>query len=323
MKTPSADQLCILPKRLSHEIYRRNPAYFQTIELHYHANALAIRALAPLWEIERAANQGYLSAKLQGQTSPHYLKRTSWLNNQDGFLVLDKNINGSLDNGEEMFSNSKVNEQNRGVASLAVIDADGNGKIDSADAVFNNLVVWQDANGNGRMDDGEGKALAALGISSLNYEAGTVTRNGQASTQMHTLTLDADTLGTSFTPKGDGIVLQTTDGQTTLQVTKLRRLREQVIVALDDFYLEKDSNTSRYDGDIGAKNLRNWSVGYKVGRQLKKSRVCVRWGRHENQGIQEKNKQYHCHMVIVRSVRYSVHRQSLNSIRLTHLGAEI
>ncbi len=231
MKTPSADQLCIIPKPHSHEIYRSNPAYFQTIELHYHANALAIRALALLWAVERVTNQGYLSAKLQGQTSPHYLKRTRWLNNQDGFLVLDKNINGGLDNGEEMFSNSKVNEQNRGVASLAVIDGDGNGKIDGADAVFNNLVVWQDANGNGRMDDGEGKALAALGISSLNYEAGTVTRNGQASTQMHTLTLDADTLGTSFTPKGDGIVLQTTDGQTTLQVTKLRRLGEQVIVA--------------------------------------------------------------------------------------------
>jgi hypothetical protein len=138
-----------------------------------------------------------LGAKLQGINAPHYLKHTAWLNNQDGLLILDKNINGTIDDGEEMFSNSAVNEQSRGIASLAVIDADGNGSIDASDPVFGSLRVWQDKNSNGLLEAGEVKSLSALGISSLNYETGTVTRSGQLA-QMSTLTLEADTLGTSY-----------------------------------------------------------------------------------------------------------------------------
>src|SRR5206468_9643937 len=124
-----------------------------------------------------------------------------------------------------MFSNSMVNEQSRGIASLAVIDADGNGSLDASDPVYGSLRVWQDKNSNGLLDIAEVKTLDALGISSLNYQVGTVTRNGQAN-QLSTLTLDADTLGTSYTPKGDGIVLETTQGQVSLQVTQLHVLSE-------------------------------------------------------------------------------------------------
>jgi trimeric autotransporter adhesin len=166
-----------------------------------------------------------LGAKLQGINAPHYLKHTAWLNNQDGLLILDKNINGTIDDGEELFSNSTVNEQNRGIASLAVIDADGNGSIDAGDAVFGSLRVWQDKNSNGQLDAGEVKSLSALGISSLNYETGTVTRSGQLA-QMSTLTLEADTLGSSYTKKADGILLETTQGQVLLQVTQLHVLAE-------------------------------------------------------------------------------------------------
>ena len=166
-----------------------------------------------------------LGAKLQGVNAPHYVKHTAWLNNRDGLLILDKNINGTIDDGEEMFSNSAVNEQNRGIASLAVIDADGNGSIDGSDPVFGSLRVWQDKNSNGLLDAGEVNSLNSLGITSLNYETGTVTRSGQLA-QMSTLTLDADTLGTSYTKKADGILLETTQGQVSLQVTQLHVLTE-------------------------------------------------------------------------------------------------
>ena len=41
---------------------------------------------------------------------------------------------------------------------------------------------------------------------------------------MSTLTLEADTLGTAYTPKGDGVVLESTNGQISLQVRNLHTL---------------------------------------------------------------------------------------------------
>ena len=58
----------------------------------------------------------------------------------------------------------------------------------------------------------------------LNYQIRTVTRNGTADTQLSTLSLEAGTLGAAYTPKGDGIVLETTNGQVSLQVTSLHVL---------------------------------------------------------------------------------------------------
>jgi len=47
--------------------------------------------------------------------------------------------------------------------------------------VWNELKVWQDANGNGTAEAGETQTLAQLGITSLNYAMGTFERNGQLS----------------------------------------------------------------------------------------------------------------------------------------------
>jgi hypothetical protein len=134
-------------------------------------------------------------------------------------------VNNAIDIGKEMFSNSKVAEGYRGIASLQAVDANGDGVIDANDPVCAQMLVWQDKNSNGQLDGqaNEVKTLSQLGISSLNYQAGTVTRNG-AQAQMSTLTLEADTLGTSYTPKGDGVVLETTNGQISLQVRNLHTL---------------------------------------------------------------------------------------------------
>ncbi|MDP9123475.1 MAG: Ig-like domain-containing protein, partial [Pseudomonadota bacterium] len=164
-----------------------------------------------------------LESELLGTAAPRYVKNTSWLNMTDGFLVLDKNMNGAIDDGSEMFSNSNVDQQARGVSSLQVFDADGNGVIDANDPVFSQLKVWRDLNGNGQVDPGEASSLQSLGITSINYALGTFTMNGQQQ-QMSTLNLTASTVGTTYKPVDGGIQLTNTNGQTSILVTQVHDL---------------------------------------------------------------------------------------------------
>lgn len=69
-----------------------------------------------------------------------------------GFLTLDKNGDGIVNNGTELFGP----QSGDGFAELAAYDEDGNGWIDEADPVFDRLRIWtRDAQGN--------QALFALG----------------------------------------------------------------------------------------------------------------------------------------------------------------
>jgi len=61
-----------------------------------------------------------------------------------GFLVLDKNANGTVDNGSELFGPATGS----GFSELAAYDQDANGWIDEADPVYDSLRVWtKDAQG--------------------------------------------------------------------------------------------------------------------------------------------------------------------------------
>jgi Ca2+-binding RTX toxin-like protein len=164
-----------------------------------------------------------VSSELLGQVDPHYLKHTAWLNGNDGFLVLDKNLNGTIDNGEEMFSNSAVSEKMRGIASLATWDANGDGVIDSRDPIYAQLRVWRDTNGDGRIEAAEATALSQLGITSLNYRDGGFVQNGQTR-QMSTLNLQASTSGNAYTPVPGGIEITSTNGQSSIVVTQVHDL---------------------------------------------------------------------------------------------------
>lgn len=55
-----------------------------------------------------------------------------------GFLALDKNNNGTIDNGNELFGP----QTNNGFEELAQYDTDKNNWIDENDAVFDRLKVW-------------------------------------------------------------------------------------------------------------------------------------------------------------------------------------
>ena len=69
----------------------------------------------------------------------------SGLGSGSGYLALDKNGDGVINDGSELFGTSSGN----GFADLAKYDEDGNGWIDENDAIWTKLKIWtKDENGN-------------------------------------------------------------------------------------------------------------------------------------------------------------------------------
>lgn len=74
--------------------------------------------------------------------------RISFVGPGSGFLVLDRNANGKVDDGTELFGARSGD----GFAELAAYDTDGNGWIDENDAVYSDLRIWtKDADGTDRL----------------------------------------------------------------------------------------------------------------------------------------------------------------------------
>lgn len=92
-------------------------------------------------------------------------ENVSWAKATDGFLVYDRNGNGTIDNGKELFGDQ--NGAADGFAELAKFDANGDNTIDNKDSIFAKLGVWQDANQNGVSETDEVKSLDGLGIKNI------------------------------------------------------------------------------------------------------------------------------------------------------------
>lgn len=58
-----------------------------------------------------------------------YLKQVAWVQPNDAYLFLDRNLNGVVDSGKELFSNSLVSDDYKGVRSLSAFDASADGRI--------------------------------------------------------------------------------------------------------------------------------------------------------------------------------------------------
>lgn len=86
-------------------------------------------------------------------------EQISFLAPGSGFLALDKNQDGQINNGGELFGPASGN----GFSELAAYDQDGNLWIDENDVVFSQLRVWsRDGQGNDQLE-----TLKAAGVGAL------------------------------------------------------------------------------------------------------------------------------------------------------------
>jgi hypothetical protein len=99
--------------------------------------------------------------------------RVAWTrtNSAVAFIVLDRNSNGAIDSGGELFGNHTLKRDGtrarNGFLALADLDLNGDRKITREDAAFALLRVWTDRNHNGTSEPPEIRTLDEAQITTL------------------------------------------------------------------------------------------------------------------------------------------------------------
>lgn len=118
---------------------------------------------------------------------------TGWVGGDDGFLALDRNGNGLIDDIGEISFVGDAEGAMSDLEGLRAYDSDGDGYFDDGDAQFASFLIWRDENHDGISQAHEMKTLGEWGIRAINLSM--------------TLTGNVD--------EGDNILFATTDYEKT------------------------------------------------------------------------------------------------------------
>ncbi|MCX5834445.1 MAG: hypothetical protein NTV99_08035 [Deltaproteobacteria bacterium] len=120
-----------------------------------------------------------------------FAEKTGWVAPDDGILVLDRNGDGVINSGRELFGDQTILKNgdmaSGGFQALADIDDNGDGRIDAGDGAWTQLRVWRDLDSNGISGSDEFYTLEELGIRTLNTGCtDTTVTDGKGNTKVQT-----------------------------------------------------------------------------------------------------------------------------------------
>lgn len=120
-----------------------------------------------------------------------FAELSGWVDSVDGLLAIDLNSNGVIDDNSELFGTMDTD----GFTVLGAYDLNADSVINAEDAVWDDLIVWQDTDEDGFSDAGELHTMGDFAIVSIDLNATEVSQTNQGHSVTHTSTFTVDTGG--------------------------------------------------------------------------------------------------------------------------------